>query len=184
MPRSTSSVTRFGCVSAYASAERRSPRSAKHQPLVDREVLAQQFHVRDEVPRGVFFEAGVRPAAPATALVEHDDAVPARVEKAARARVRAGAGTAMHENRWFAARIARFLPVDLVRRRDPQPAAAIGFDFRVQLAPGSGGRGIELAWRGHAGIVSAARRAGSSIQFRRRSRRRNSAAGSGCDFAA
>ena len=79
-PHSTSSVTRSGWRSAYASASVAPPRAAEHEPPVDAEVLAEPLDVGEQVRRGVGRQVGVRlarvrRAAPAPPLVEQDHAV-------------------------------------------------------------------------------------------------------------
>ena len=114
MPRRTSSLTRCGMRLRVGEAERRAPRAAEHQPALDAEVLAQLLHVRDQMPGRVVDQTGVRPAAPAAALIEQHDAIGVGIEEAAGAIVAAGAGAAVHEHRGLARRVAAFLVVDLV----------------------------------------------------------------------
>ena len=83
MPRSTSSLTAAGCVSAYASASvlpHEPPNTSQRSIL---EMAAQALHVGDEMPGRVGFERSVRAAAPGAALIEHDDAVARRDRRSA-----------------------------------------------------------------------------------------------------
>jgi hypothetical protein len=134
--------------------QRRAPGAAEHEPALDSDVLAQLFHVVDQVPRRVVDEARVRPAAATTALVEHDDAITAWVEESAGAYIGTCTRPAMEEDRGLALRVAAFFPVDLVFRRDAQPAAAIRLDLGIQRARCLRRGWVELAWCGHAGIVA------------------------------
>jgi hypothetical protein len=68
-------------------AERDAPGPAPHQPALDAEVLAQPFHVRDQVVGGVARKVGrgvasVGSAASGSTLVELDDQVRLGVEEA------------------------------------------------------------------------------------------------------
>jgi hypothetical protein len=102
------------------------------------QVLAQQFHVGDEMPGRVVGQLRMRHGAPAAALVEQNDAVALRIEEAPRLRVAAGAGPAMHEYHRLALRIAAFLEIDPVQWRHLQEARIIGFDFGVERASRGG----------------------------------------------
>jgi hypothetical protein len=97
-------------------------------------VLAQRFHVRNQVRRRVVDQARVRLAAAATALVEEHDPVFARVEEATGRLTRASSRSAVHEYSRLPLRVAAFFPVDLVFRRDAQPAAAVWLDRGIQGA--------------------------------------------------
>jgi rhodanese-related sulfurtransferase len=55
--------------------ERRAPGAAEHLPALDVEMLAELLDVVDEMPGGVFVDAGMRRGAAAAALVELHDAV-------------------------------------------------------------------------------------------------------------
>src|SRR3990170_4734079 len=55
---------------------------------------AQALDIVHEMPGGVLFERGMRRGAAASALIEQDDAIGARVVKAAHHRIDAAAGTA------------------------------------------------------------------------------------------
>ena len=120
--------------------ERRAPGAAEQLPALDAEVLAQPLHVLDQMPGGVVDQAGVRTALAAAALVEEHDAVARRVEETPHPRVGAAARAAVQEHHRFAARVAAFLPVDLVQRRDAQHAAAVRVDRGVEAAQRAGGR--------------------------------------------
>src|SRR3954469_11817276 len=61
--------------------QRRAPRASKDQPSIDVQVFAQFFDISDEMPSGVVFEAGVRSAATATALIKKDDAIGCGIEE-------------------------------------------------------------------------------------------------------
>src|SRR5262245_24142534 len=108
--------------------QRRTPGAAEHQPLIDAQVLAQCFHVSDEMPRRVVDEAGMRAAATAAALVEQDDAIRIRIEETARAIVTARARAAVHEQGWLARGIATLLVIDLMLGRDPQVTRIVRLD--------------------------------------------------------
>src|SRR5215831_9234992 len=64
-----------------SQGESGTPRTAKNQPTLNGEVLADLFDVGYEIPRGVFVQGSVGRALAAAALVEVDDAVLCGVEK-------------------------------------------------------------------------------------------------------
>jgi hypothetical protein len=99
-------------------------------------VLAQPFHVVDEVVGGVGGQAdgrirGAGPTFAAVALVEQDDPEPPRVEGLARAADAPAAGAAVHAQRGLAVGIAAGLPVDPVAVADVEQAGRIRFDERM-----------------------------------------------------
>jgi hypothetical protein len=96
--------------------QRAAPRAAEHLPAADREVLAQRLDVRDQVPRGVVDEAGVRRALAAAALIEQHDAMPRRIPEAAVHAARAATRPTMQKQHGLAVRVAVLLVVNLVQR--------------------------------------------------------------------
>jgi hypothetical protein len=119
-------------------------------------VLAQLFHVLHQVPGGVVFEAGVRLAPAATALIEQNDSVCVWIEETAGAVVATGAGSAVHEHGRLAFGIAALFVVDLVHVRDAQHAALIRLDGWIQRPQAAGGFGRALAFGedGVAGVIA------------------------------
>ena len=103
-------------------------------------MLAQSFDVGDQVPGRILDEAGARAAAPATALIEHHDAVVPGVEELPGALIGAGARTAVQEYRRLAGRITAFFIVNFMDVRDTQLPVPKGLDRRVQPAA----RGVAL----------------------------------------
>jgi hypothetical protein len=100
-------------------------------------VLAQQLHVGDQVVRGVGGQVGgrvarVRAAAAAVALVEQDDPVALRVERAPLAVAAPRAGAAVHDERGLAFRVAADLPVDEVAVADVEQAVVVRLDRGIQ----------------------------------------------------
>src|SRR4029079_792703 len=112
--------------------ERRAPGAAEHLPALDLEMLAELLDVVDEMPGGVFLDAGCGGQAPASALIEEDNGVARRIVIAAHHRGRAAARAAMQQHRWLAVRVAAFLVIELVQGRDLEPPGAIGNDFWVK----------------------------------------------------
>ena len=96
--------------------ESAAPRAAEHEPAVDIETAAQSLHVGDQIPGRVGLERRVRPTTPRAALIEDHDPIAVGIEEAPRVHVAAAAGTAVHEQRRLAARVARLLVIDLVPR--------------------------------------------------------------------
>ena len=92
--------------------------------------------VGDQVPGGVRFQRRVGRALAAAALVEVHDAVLFRVEEAPLFGIGAAARTAVQKDHRLAGGVAAFLEVDLVDRRDLEPARVVGLDGRVE--PGDG----------------------------------------------
>src|SRR4051794_4642101 len=95
-------------------------------------MLAQPFHVRDQVPGRVVIEAGVRRALAAAALIEQYDAVLARIPEAALDATTAAAWSAVYEQRRLAVGVAVLLVVDLVRRIDGESSAVERLGFLKQ----------------------------------------------------
>src|SRR4051812_36802033 len=65
----------FGMVLGIRERERRSPRAAEDDPLVDAQVLAQALQVLDQFRRGVVLEAAQRRRAARATLVVDDDLI-------------------------------------------------------------------------------------------------------------
>jgi hypothetical protein len=124
----------IGVLLRVRERERAAPRAAEHLPALDAEVLAQRFHVGDQVPGGVVFERRMRSAATAAALVEEHDPVARGIPEASLGGRGAAARAAMHEQRGLAGGVAVLLEVDLVRRVDCQAARVERSDFRIGVA--------------------------------------------------
>src|SRR5690606_37071965 len=114
--------------------ERAAPGAAEQLPAIDLQVLAQLLEVRHQVPGGVLLEARVRRAAPATALIEQDDAIDGGIEEPPLFRVGAAARAAVDEHHGFALRIARLLEIDVVQRGHREHPALERFDRRKETA--------------------------------------------------
>lgn len=112
--------------------QRRAPRAAEHQPALDAEHLAQALDVLDQQLGRVVAPLAQRGGLAGAALVEQDDAVGVRVEKAAVLRRQAGARAAVQEDDRNAVRVADLFPVDGVDVVDRQHAVAGGQDRREQ----------------------------------------------------
>src|SRR5262249_42128404 len=112
--------------------ERRAPRAAEDEPALDVEELAQPLHVLDEVPRRVVDERCMRAAPPAATLIEKHYTIAFRIEEASRARIAAGSGSAVHEDRGLAFRVAVFFVVDLVLGRHPKHPARVRLADRIE----------------------------------------------------
>ncbi len=85
------------------------------------------------MPCGVIVKARVGRAVAAAALVEHDDSVHGRVEKAAQTGRRAAAGTSVNDNDRFAHRVAALLVIHCVNIGDLERASAVRVDVGEQL---------------------------------------------------
>ena len=103
--------------------QRRAPRAAEHEPVLDAEALAQRLDVGDKVLRRVGLQFGVRARAAAAALVEQDDHVMVGIEQAAVIGMAAAARPAVQEQRGLALRVARRFPADAVIVADIEMAA-------------------------------------------------------------
>ena len=110
----------------------RTPRTAKHLPAVDAQVLAHALDVGDQVPGGVVGEFGMRGRLAAATLVEQHDAIDRRIEEAPAFRIRAAARATVQEHHRLAVRIAALLVVQRVQRRHRQHAAVERLDLGIQ----------------------------------------------------
>src|SRR5205823_2043589 len=96
--------------------QRGAPGAAGQQPAFDAEVLAQPFHVGEQMRRSVAAQvrvgiAGVWRAAPAAALIEQDYAVSVWIEVLTMAGRAPRSGAAVHDKGGLAVRITADLPV-------------------------------------------------------------------------
>src|SRR5581483_3398950 len=144
-------------------------------------MLAQAFDVFDQVPRGVVHQVRVRTALAAAALIEQDDAIALRVKEATHASIGATTGPAVEKYRWFSARVARFLVIQLVDLGHAQIPAPVRFDGRIEFAgfgasgrlargSGFGGRHFDVGRSGWTALGCGGGRAvstGTSRSFRR-----------------
>jgi hypothetical protein len=97
---------------------------------LDAEVLPQPLHVGEQVLGGVVAHvgggiAGMRRAAPASALVEQDDPVAIRIEVLASARLASPAGAAVHEQ----GGLPSGLPQASQYTRLPSPTSSIPWSY-------------------------------------------------------
>ena len=95
----------------------RAPGAAEQHPLVDAEVLANALKVGNQIPGGVVVQAGVGRRAPATTLIEGDDAVQVRVEEAPTQGITTRPRTAMDKHHRQTIRITAFVDIQHVRFR-------------------------------------------------------------------
>jgi hypothetical protein len=105
---------------------------------LDAEVLAQPFHVGQQVPGGVVAHvrggvAGVRRAPPAGTLVEQDHLVPLRIEVPAVARLAPRSRPAVHHQGRLALRVAAGFPVHEVPVADVEHSLVVRLDRRIEL---------------------------------------------------
>ena len=114
--------------------QRRAPRAAEDLPLLNLQLLPNELHVGDEIPRGVVLERreGLRLAAPA--LIEQHDSVRLRVEEAALLRVGATTRPAVDEDDRLAVRVARLLVINGVAKPHFEEALVVRLNRRIQLA--------------------------------------------------
>lgn len=110
----------------------RTPGAAEHHPLFDAQVQADPLEVGDQVPGGVVFQAGVRGGAPATALVEGDDAVQVRIEVTATLGIAPGSRATVDEHHRQTFRGSALIDIQYMGFVDSQIVPGIGFDLRVQ----------------------------------------------------
>src|SRR6266540_3725047 len=117
--------------------ERAAPAAAEHDPPVDPEMPAKLLRVLHQIPGRVLAKLGVRGALAAAALVEQDDPPLSRIEIATMHRAHATSGATVEEHHQLALRIAAFLEVERVQRRDAKPSRSIRFaggEQRSQLS--------------------------------------------------
>ena len=115
--------------------QRRPPRAAEHLPAVDLQVLAHALDVGNEMPGRVVGQFGMRRRAPASALVEQDDAVTRRIEEAPRLRVAACPRSAMQEHHRLAFRVAALFVVDPMQVGNLEETRIVGLDVGIERAP-------------------------------------------------
>ena len=115
------------------------PGAAEDEPALHTQVFAQPLHVRHEMPGCVHPQVGLRfrgvgPRAPASALIEQDDAVPLRIEDPAMVRAAGAPGPAVDEDRRDPLGTAAGLPVHALSFPDIEQARGRRFDRRVRDA--------------------------------------------------
>src|SRR5450759_5418505 len=115
-------------------AERRTPRAAEHEPLLDPEMGPDALGVLHEIPRRVLAQLAERRRLSRPALVEEDDPPESGVEKAAVERRDAGPGTAVKKDDRRTGRISRLLDVQLVDLRNAQARGAIRLEVRKKCS--------------------------------------------------
>src|SRR5690606_10444754 len=71
----------FRILAGIAQRQRRPPGATKQHPAIDPQMLAQRFHIADQVVGGVIDKAGRWRRTPGAALVKQDDAPVLRVKK-------------------------------------------------------------------------------------------------------
>ena len=104
----------------------RAPGAAEQHPALDAEMVAESFHVRDQVPGGVVLKACVRCRAPGAALIEEHDAPDLGVEVTPVIMLATGARAAMHEQHRQTLGVAAFLDVERVWCLDREAVRAYG----------------------------------------------------------
>ena len=135
MPRSTSSVTRSGCVCGIGQRQRRAPRAAEQLPAGDAQVRAQPLHVGDEVPGRVGFERW-RAAASGRSRADRTERCDSAPDRGS------GAWWSCSRRRGRRARsapacprVAALLEEDLVPPADLEAPLAIGLDRGIETEP-------------------------------------------------
>ena len=131
-------VDAVGMGDGVGQGQGRAPRSAEHRPFLDAQMNAQALDVLDQAPGGVVVQAGVRARAAAAALVEQGHAPLGRVEEPPHGRVDRAARAAVQDHTGFAARVAAFLVIDLVRAAGGHPAEREGLDLAEQSTTAEG----------------------------------------------
>src|SRR3990172_6845087 len=107
---------------------------------------AQALDVVHEVPGGVLLRRGVGRRAPATPLVEENDAVGSRVVIAAHDRIDAAARAAVQQHDGLSGRRAAFLEIELMQARDLEPSRAVGDDLGIKREAPLFGRWLFVHW--------------------------------------
>ena len=133
----------FDCI---RQRQRRSPRAAEHDPLVDPILFAHAFDVRHQIPRRVLAQLRVRRRTPAAALIHRQHAEALWIEEPAHFRREPAAGAAMQRHRRAPVRIAGLLHVDCVQVRNLQHLGRVRFDRGIELAAGRGRLSVHQLW--------------------------------------
>jgi hypothetical protein len=95
-------------------------------------MLAQGFHVGDEMRRRVVAQLAERQRAAGAALIENDDAVMVGVEIAPMVGRGAGARPAMQEHHRHAVGVAADLPIHLMQAIEIKQARGVRRDRRIK----------------------------------------------------
>lgn len=120
-------------VSCWSLPEGASPGTAKDDPLVDTEVLAQTLNISDQGPGGVVLERCGRGRLAGAALVEQDDAVDLGVKVAAVVVTDTTTGPTVEIDHRLALGVAGLLVVEGVDVGDLEEALVVGNDLGVQF---------------------------------------------------
>jgi hypothetical protein len=112
-----------------SEAERRAPRPAEHEPLLDAEMRPDALGVLHEVSRRVLAQLAERRRLPRAALIEQDDPPERGIEEPAVKGRDARAGTSVKENDRWSRRIPGFLDVQFVNPGDAQTEGAERLDL-------------------------------------------------------
>ncbi len=102
----------------FRVSERKStpPRTTEYQPAINVKMLTKLLYVIDQIPGGIFLDAGVRTTAPGTALIEQHDPIVFGIEESSLIGLGTAAGTAVNEEHRLTLRIAALLVIQLVDR--------------------------------------------------------------------
>ena len=103
--------------------ERRTPRAARHNPLLDPEVIAQLFDVFDQQLGVIECDARVGLRQSGTALIIHDEIVGRGIVEAPRRSIQACTLSAMQVEHRQPFRIAAFLIVEVIALPEVNSAA-------------------------------------------------------------
>src|SRR4051812_48009384 len=102
-------------------------------------MCAQAFNVGDQIPGGVFLQAGMGSALAAATLIEQDDAIALWIEEAPHVCIRTATGAAMQEDDGLALGIAALFEIQFMQRGDAQLAGSIGSQRWIKAIHGSSG---------------------------------------------
>src|SRR6056297_50180 len=109
------------------------PAAAKDDPVIDSERIADAFDIRHEVPRRIVLDTRMRLGAPASALIEQDDAIYVRVEIPPHCRAAPSAGPAMQDDNGQSIGVSRLLDINLVCRPQLEKTTNVWFNRRVKI---------------------------------------------------
>ena len=112
-----------------------SPGTPKDQPAVDFQVLAQGFQIRNQMRGGVVLQFSQWCRAARAALVEHHDAIGARIKESPVRGRAAGSWPPVKEYDGNAIRAPAFLPVHGMHRIEPEHSRGARRNFRKQPLP-------------------------------------------------
>ena len=124
-------------------SQRRSPGTTEHQPAIDAESFADDFHIGDQCLRVITLQTGMGRGPSATTLVEQYNTVPFGIEKPAVIQLTARTRAAMHKHCRQTVRVTAFFHVQAVPVSDRNGVRLPGLNRWKQRLHGMGDHGCQ-----------------------------------------